>query len=150
MYELPIWILVAGNERARFYQADKPGGDPKQVSGVELINPHLRSRELDADRPGRVHVSFGAGRHAMEPRTDPQQTERKLFAREIADALLQHYHQGNYRQLYLVASPAMLGELRKQLDEQLTEKVCGVLDKDFSKMLLQDFKSQLKELTRLF
>jgi len=150
MYEVPIWILVAGNERARFYQADKPGGDPKQVSGVELVNPHLRSRELADDRPGRTHDSHGEGRHVMEPSTDPQQTERRLFAREIADALLRHHQQGDYRQLYLVAAPAMLGELRKHLHEQLTDKVAGVLDKDFSKMSLPDYQEQLKELTRLF
>jgi len=150
MYELPIWIVVAGNERARFYQADKPGGDPKQVSGVELVNPHLRSRELEDDRPGRTHDSFGSARHAMEPGTDPQQVERRQFASEIAAALLQHYQKGDYRQLYLVAAPAMLGELRKQLDEQLTDKVSGVLDKDFSKMSPQNYEAQLKALTRLY
>jgi protein required for attachment to host cells len=150
MYELPIWILVAGNEQARFFQVNKPGGDPAQVTGVELVNPHLRSSELEDDRPGRTHDSFGAGRHAMEPGTDPQQTERQLFAREISAALLKHYQKGDYRQLYLVASPAMLGELRKQLDEQLSDKVSGVLDKDFSKMPLSKCKTQLKELTRLF
>ncbi len=150
MYELPIWIVIAGNERASFYQADKPGGDPQQVSDVELVNPHLRNRELEDDRPGRTHDSHGEGRHAMEPHTDPQQTERRQFAREIADALSKHYQQGDYRQLYLVASPAMLGELRKQLDEQVADKVTGVLDKDFSKMSLKDYKTQLKELTRLF
>lgn len=132
---LANWILVADSSAARIYAQDKRGGPLKLVA--ELSHPESRARSGDvyAGAPGRVHDRMGAGRHAVEPRTDLHAAESQRFAQEIAHYLETAHHERKFAGLVLMAPPAFLGALRAALGKGAAAVVRGEVAKN---LLAQD------------
>ncbi len=92
----------------------------------------MPTRELGADRPGRVHDSSDVGRHALEPRVDWHQSEKTRFAGSIAAVLNKGRADGDFEKLVLVAPPRTLGELRAALDKPTRASISAELNKDLT------------------
>ena len=137
------WIVVADGSRARCFSMARKGAPLEPALDRELVHNTLRSRELASDRPGRVMNSATGMRHALEQRSDPHRYEKQVFANEIADVLAEHYQQQEFANLYLVAPPKMLGDLRKALNPTLAKAVAGELDKDLVKIANGELREHL-------
>jgi len=129
-----VWIVVANSTLARIYKAETT----HQLKELEtLIHPGSRqqSREIISDRPGRTFDSTHSGtRHAMEPKTNPQQLEFEEFARILSKHLDSACSEGHYKKLYLAANPSFLGLLRKFLNPNTTHTIATQIDKDITQL----------------
>jgi protein required for attachment to host cells len=139
------WVLIADGSRARLLE------HRRSQQSLELLfdddRPELRDRELmrESDRPGRTHESFGPTRHGLQPHTSTDQIARERFARALVERLQLGVNERRFGQLLLVAPPAMLGELRRHLDDALRERVIAELDRDLTKISIHELPQHLSE-----
>jgi len=143
-----LWLLVADAGRARLFSADDSRGPLKELH--EIIDPNGRARDQDlvTDRPGRTFDSAGQGRHAMEPSTDPSETEAIGFAKSLTETMDAARVHGRFEYLGLVAPPAFLGHLRKSLSDETARHVVLEVDKDLTRFDPPAIRDHLPE--RLF
>ena len=129
-----VWIVVANSTLARIYKAETT----HQLKELEtLIHPSSRqqSRDIISDRPGRAFESNHSGtRHAMEPKTNPQQLEFEEFAKILSKHLDSACSEGHYKRLYLAANPSFLGLLRKYLNSNTIHTIATQIDKDITQL----------------
>jgi protein required for attachment to host cells len=125
-------VLVADGEKALFLvnagSPEKP--DLKVVEHMAQENPP--TREQGESPPGRVNESVGIRRSSVE-QTDFHKLGKKLFADAVADRLAELHDEDPYDQLFLVAPPFVLGELRKHLRKDVAGRVACEISKDLTK-----------------
>jgi protein required for attachment to host cells len=140
------WILIADLGRARLFEHRRRSERTLEPI-FEDDRPEFRDREQrrTSDRPGRVHESHEAARHAAEPHTSNEERARDRYARELIDRLHAEAAQRRFHNLVLVAPPAMLGTLRKLLGDELGGRVVGSLAKDLAGMPEHDLPEHLHE-----
>jgi protein required for attachment to host cells len=140
------WALVADGGRARLFERRLPSGPWRERTedALDAVNP--RARELGTDRPGRVHESATAGRHAVEPRTDPHRAAKTEFAMRLTKRL--EHAATSFEQLLQVAPPSFLGDLRASLGEATRRKLHGTLDKDLTRSAVADVAAHLDAIRR--
>ena len=129
-----IWVMVADSSRATLYSTDSTVGALQEIESFDHPAARQHVQELTSDLPGRAFDSAGQGRHAMEQRTDPKQQEAITFAKELSKQLDTAAVQQAFDRLVLVAAPAFLGLLRKQLSD-VTQKLIGTeIAKDLTRL----------------
>jgi protein required for attachment to host cells len=137
------WVVVADASQARVLVNDGPShGLTVQREFQQEVK---KSRDVLADRPGSTNDSMGVAKHATSPPDQVREQKRK-FAREIANDLDAARKHNEFERLYLVAPPQILGELRAELTPELTKMVAGELNKDLTKVPLQDLPDHLGSL----
>ncbi|MFQ5774987.1 MAG: host attachment protein [Kiloniellaceae bacterium] len=143
MRKITTWILIADGARARIVMNDGPGRGVKPGPGKEFHGPNAPVRDIVSDRPGRATAVAGQGRHAMEPRTDPQVVEQRSFHHEVADYLDRAARRGAFDRLVIVAPPKALGNLRAALSPSVRAKVTGELNKDLTHIPIHELAGHL-------
>ena len=131
MKKAKLWYAIADGGRARFVERDAEGAFRTVVS-FESARTHAPTRDIGADRPGRVHDSVGPGRHAVEPRSDFKQEAKDDFVKLVADELGAELEQGAFDQLMLVAPAGVLTELKQKLAKPVADVVMRELQKDLT------------------
>jgi protein required for attachment to host cells len=128
------WYVIADGGRARFVERREPEGAYDTLR--ELVSADLRhqSSDLGSDRPGRTRDSATATSHAVQPRQDPHQAEKRKFVHEVADLVNEESAAGAFDRLILVAPARPLAELRDALDAPTLKKVAAELQKDLTKI----------------
>lgn len=144
---LKFWIVVADGEHARILVPREDGALLTQER-VDSKTAHLRSSELGADAPGRVHESASATRHGVAPRTDPHEAAKARFASDLGAWLLQSSRQGAFDELLLVAPSHVLAVLRDSLDKPATDRLRGALARDLTKVPDDELQPHLAEWVR--
>jgi protein required for attachment to host cells len=126
-----MWIVVADEGRARFFERAGPAAELEEVAQLEDELAHERAAALRRDAQGRL---YGKGErvmgHTAEPRTEPHRNEAQRFARRVALYLLKALQAQRYERLQLVAAPAFLGLLRQELSPLVRRQVVGELALD--------------------
>lgn len=142
------WIVVADASGAAIYEtmAKNPriSGAPKH----RIEGPHRGHQDIESDRPGRTYDRVGAGRHAKEPATDPVRHEKALFAHEIASLLNKRRTQGGFERIVIVAPPQFLGDLRKDLTDDVKATILAEVAKDLSKLAPRALDDHLSDVLR--
>jgi protein required for attachment to host cells len=126
---MPVsWIIVADSSNARIFARPRQRGCLQEIA--DLVNPsgRLKQSDLDTGKPGRSFDEFGKGRHALEPRNGRRTKEAGRLARQISEYLFRHNR--DFDGLILICAPRFLGQLRKQLDPSMQEKILGEIKKD--------------------
>lgn len=139
------WIIVTDAGRARVFELDSKGAlvrTPIREMEAEIAP----SREIGSDRPGRAFDSAGQGRHAEEPRTDPHRYEKRRFAHEVAAFLEDERKHDVVGQLFIVAPPQMLGDLREEFTDELKKLIKSELAKDLSMLPPHEIEQHLEEI----
>ena len=124
--EAPLWALVANASRARVFAVDRSAGRLDEIA--DFVHPAARmaGAALGDERGGhseRGTADGGAGGAAVEPRTDRRHKELAGFARELADFLGDAIAQHRCGDVLLIASDALLGQLRAQLNASVSAAV---------------------------
>lgn len=124
------WVIVADAAKARVFSRKHTLAGLEELES--LVNPlaSMPGRDLVTDRPGRTHDRSGANRHAMEPPTDVRKLQAEAFAKELAQKIEQGRSAGQFEELVLVAPPAFLGALRKELSSNSERLVSLELNKE--------------------
>jgi protein required for attachment to host cells len=126
------WILVGDGRKALVL---RNAGTPQQPS-LELVDvlhdgANPPTREQGTDRPGRVIQSAIGKRSAVE-QTDWHEIGEDRFAATVASRLAAAANQKRFEQIILVAPPATLAALRKQLDGKMQARISAEVGKDLT------------------
>ncbi len=143
--ETTTWFLVADGAKARILARRGQGGPLESASNICFAEAEARlpTREVGADRPGRVHESADVARHAMAPRVDWHRFAKELFARDVAKALEAAAGRKLYNALVLVAPPRTLGDLRQALGKHASALVTREIAKDLTNVADHDLPAHL-------
>jgi protein required for attachment to host cells len=146
------WILIANGAKAKVLAHDRKSGTLSPAFPHEFLGSTAQSKEIASDRPGRSFESAGRGqpadvgahgRHAMEPRTDPQRHAEYAFARDLAHHLQEAASKNRFQRLVVVAAPKTLGDLRELLPDSVKKLVTVELDKDLTNLPERDLPRHL-------
>jgi protein required for attachment to host cells len=141
-----VWVLVADEGRARILAHTKRGEDLEEVETLSDPAAHADNADLRRDAFGRrsgggtMHKGGSVTASAGEDKLDH---EAELFARRVADYLLDGLRKQRYERLQIAAAPRFLGRLRKALDRQVSDVVVGELDKDLLQLDRRALTQQL-------
>ena len=140
------WVLVADGAKARLLERIGANAPLTPASAKCFSDPEARTptRDIGADRPGRVQESANAARHAMEPRVDWHRYAKEQFAKSIAGALEEAALKKKYEALILVAPPQALGDLRSALGPHAKVLVAGEIAKDLTNLTDHELPSHLE------
>lgn len=101
-------VLVADGGRAQFFMAR---GRKLHQCIHECHNEALGTHETIGRKDGRTEDG-----HFFDPHQEVQVTEKEAFARDLSHQVLKRMKEGDFESLILVASPKMLGMLRKKME----------------------------------
>ncbi|KQI72762.1 Host attachment protein [Loktanella sp. 5RATIMAR09] len=137
------WVLVADSEKAFLLENATDHANPylKVVRKKEQDNPS--DLEQSANRPGRMNDS-GPGQKSAFDDTDWHELAKDRFASELADLLYGHAHKGNFDDIILVAAPGVLGELRSQMHQEVSDKVVAEIPKTLTNHPLNEIEDIVK------
>lgn len=125
------WVVVADGEKALFLYNEGDGLHPNLKVFRELEHENPPSREQGTDKPGRYAEAGTARRSAVET-TDWHRIEKERFAKEISERLYKYAHAKRFKSLVLVAPPVVLGDLRKELHQEVTDRIVAEIAKDLT------------------
>jgi protein required for attachment to host cells len=128
------WILVADGATAKVFEHSGPGKGLQVVDDLMFEQAPLRAREIMADRPGRSFSSYGSGRSAMEPSSDPVHVRERRFVESVAEELERKHQQHAFDRLIVVAAPTALGDLRPAFSKGLRDTIIAELPKDLTNL----------------
>lgn len=143
--KLVTWILVADGAHARIFVNDGVGKGVSEIGDRAFLGDRLRDRDIQADKPGRAFDSHGQGRHAMEPRTDPQQHQEREFLRGVVEWVAAKPQVEQFDRLVLIAAPQALGDLRDLLPKGLSAKVTAEIPRNLVRSSEKDVESHLAD-----
>ncbi len=114
---------------ARLFANDGPGKGLAPVRDGDMTGDHAPTRDINADRPGRIFDRLGGGRHAKEPPGDTHRNAKRDFAHLVAARLDTEAKRRAFDRLVLVAPPQALGDLRACLGNGVRATVSAELNK---------------------
>lgn len=137
------WVVVADGEKALFLKNDGDAEDPNlNVERIEeQDNPP--TREQAANRRGRVMQSANPGRSAYDD-TDWHEFEKARFARDLADILYKKAHQGAFDELVVVAGPQVLGVLRDEYHQEVSNRIVAEIPKTLTGHPIDEIEQMVK------
>ena len=133
------WVLIADGEKALFLQNRTDGEDPFLEVFREEEQENPPNREQAANRRGRFNDGPSVHRSAVAD-TDWHQLAKDRFAQDLAEILYKKAHKGDFDSIVLVAPPATLGELRKEIHQEVADKVIGEVPKTLTNHPIEDLE----------
>ncbi|RLP27691.1 host attachment family protein [Mesorhizobium sp. YM1C-6-2] len=137
-----LWLMVADGEKALFLKNEGDTAYPnfQVVREIEQDNPP--TREQGTDRPGRLSDGPSAHRSAVAD-TDWHKVGKVRFADEIAERLYEMAHRGDFKEIVLIAPPLVLGELRKKVHQEVSNRIVGEIPKTLTNHAVFDIEKLL-------
>ncbi len=125
------WVVVAESSRARIFSVESRTSPLKEVDDLINSASRLKGEELMSDDAGRSFDSHGqGGRHAMEPRTEPKETEVQHFAHDVGERLENARRVGDYNDLVIISSPGFLGKPKQSLGSVTQKHISQTINKN--------------------
>lgn len=127
-------VLVTDGRKALLLRNE---GDTR-FSNLQLVQKWQQrveaDRDLKSDGPGRAFSSHDNGtRRSSYSETNFHDAAESQFLSELGDLLHDALSKGDFSELVIVAPPRALGELRKQLGDDVRKMVVAEIDKDLVK-----------------
>ena len=138
------WIVVADGGRARCFEERRRGVALRERADFALA--HTADDVVEGIRPGRIHESWGAARHAVERGPDPHQTEEDHFLHRVVDRI--SAAAGDFDHLVILAPPRALGLIRAALPKAVADKVALSHAVDVVRESAVEIAARLDELRR--
>ncbi|WP_108482437.1 host attachment family protein [Oceaniglobus ichthyenteri] len=143
------WVLIADGEKALFLRNLTDGENPHLE--VHRLEQQENPKDIDqsANRPGRMQEGR-PGNTTSGPRSAFQDTDwhelaKERFADDLADILYKQAHKGAFDHLVIVAAPRVLGDLRKVLHQEVTQRVIGEIPKTLTNHDVGDIEKIVKD-----
>jgi protein required for attachment to host cells len=130
--KIKSWIAIADSAKARIYSTSGSGLKLKLVNELDSEAARRLTQDLVTDRPGRSFSSAGPRRAGMEPHSDPQNVEKHKFVKDLVGYLDAAALKGKFDDLFLVAAPRTLGEIRKLSNGHIGARLRAELGKDLT------------------
>jgi len=139
----PMMIVVADSSRARIFTADSAHLPLNEIETMAHPEGRMHEQDLVSDMPGKESGKGGGGDHAYQEKIEPKKEEVIEFAKRLADYLDVRRKANQLNKLLIVAAPAFLGELRKQLSTATSDKIVFELDKNLAHHDEEDIRQHL-------
>ncbi|MES0860820.1 host attachment family protein [Ruegeria sp. SCPT10] len=120
------WVIVADGEKALFMENITDAEDPNLV--VVSVEEADMPAAQPSDRAGRRNDGGPNQKSALNDASWKTHA-KSLFVQELATLLNRKGLKGAYKRLVLVASPHVLGLLRRRLHSEVLAKVVAEVDK---------------------
>lgn len=136
------WVVVADGRKALLLENE---GDETLLN---LKTREVReyedspNRELNADRPGRVHQSASVARSSVE-QTDRHFEAEKTFIAELSERLSELLASGGAKTFLIVAPARVLGLIRKDYSASVRAAIKGEIDHDLTHLPLYEIENRL-------
>ena len=137
-----LWLMVADGEKALFLKNEGDTTYPNFEVVREIGQSNPPTREQGSDRPGRFNDGPSAHRSAVAD-TDWHKVGKMRFADEIAERLYTMAHRGDFKEILLIAPPLVLGELRKKLHQEVSDRIVGEIPKTLTNHAVFDIEKLL-------
>ena len=139
------WILVADGAHARIFNAETAKSALTELES--MIHPEAQQHEqkLTSDLPGSQAGGSIGSHHSVGGKTDPKEYEALEFARDLSRHLEAEYNTQKFHQLIVVAAPAFLGLLRKEMSSNVLKVVTLELDKDIVEQDVTSIREHLPD-----
>lgn len=127
-------VIVANTARARIFVSHDVLNHLVEVEDFVHTEARLSNRDLVSDAAGKSRDPRGS----YDPPTSPTEHETENFALLLARRLKEMHNDQHFDQLILIAPPAFLGLLRKNLQKPLDKLVERTIDKDLTTAGIED------------
>ena len=136
------WVIVIDQHIARLFERNERGLEP-----IGIIQPDPKENmELTNKSVGRVSSSAGKSiRHKYEPHMNEGRQERLSFARQISDWLDKAVYENAFDRIIIAAPPKTLGDLRKVIKRPVQDRIFGEINKDLTKLDVQDLNKEIEK-----
>jgi protein required for attachment to host cells len=142
------WVVVADEAIARIFEI--PGGDEDLVDIETLTFASARTEAADLRRDAYGRRAGSGTLSGSYPTASAGESElhheAELFARRLADWLLEKKRANRYEALKIAAAPRFLGLLRKAVEPQVAEAVVEEFDKDLINLDRRELTQRLGSL----
>jgi protein required for attachment to host cells len=139
------WIVAADSSRARILQVTGRENHLHEIDHLQNPEGRADDRELTTDAHPRFRGTSGPGSDRQE--TGAQEHAVEKFSKQLGDYLEKARTEHRYDRLVLVAPPAFLGSVRKELGKEVEKLVAEELPKDlswFSEQALEEYFSEIR------
>ena len=143
------WIVITDGARSRILLNTGPGKGIEEVDGTDIRSPHLKSREIESDKPGRSYESADGSRHAYQATTDPAEKNEADFLKKLSKFLDRSLAEEKYERIIIAADPKSLGRIRGFLTKAVKDQLVGDLAKDLTKISNADIPTHFDALINL-
>jgi protein required for attachment to host cells len=126
------WVVVANGSECKIFFTNNNGKIIKLLKALYSADSHLQAAYLGVDKPGRIHESNIAARHAIEPKADLHDKEKTKFSNLIVNYLNNGIKTEEFKHLILIASPEFLGEIRKKISKRIALMITREINKDLT------------------
>ena len=142
------WVLVAERSGAKILQYAAPLGELSELEDLPHPEGKLHEGDLASDKPGRHGDpgpgGVGASHHQVARRDVKKDHETELFAKRLADHLEEKRIENRFGELTLVASPELLGMLRKHLSPSCRKLIRREVDKNLLRHSLEEIRDAVQ------
>ncbi|WP_219320818.1 host attachment protein [Methylovirgula sp. HY1] len=135
------WIVICDGRKALLFENAGDEEFPNFKTREVLEHKSEANRDIDADKPGRVHESATAGRSAIE-QVDHHDLEETAFLAQVSKRLDELVAGGEVRHLVVVAPPRALGAIRKTYSAGLRAAIRTEIDQDLVKMPIDEIETK--------
>lgn len=139
-----VWVVVADGEKALFLRNQGDNEYPTLEVVREVKDDNPPTREQGTDRPGRHSDGAGNPHNSGYEETDWHQLEKDRFASGIADKLYKLAHRNAFEKLILVAPASVLGEMRKLMHKEVSDKITAEVAKTLTNHPIHEIEKLLK------
>jgi len=134
--------VIADGGRVRYIERVGPGRFNTFRKFVS-VHMHEKAAELSPGKPGRVHESMGAARHAIAQKINPRDKVEAEFIRVIAEDLRNDGTMASFDNLVFIAPAKLQQPFQDALPETITGKLAKCIDKDLTKIPDEDLYKHL-------
>jgi protein required for attachment to host cells len=138
------WVLVADSASAVIYTADERLEAFEPIAHLDHPASRLASRDLVTDDRGRTRAFPGGPQSATEPHHTPHQNEVHVFAHALAVRLRKGVDERAFERIVLVAPPALLGQLRLELDVHTSDRVVASIPHDYTRAKVHELPALIR------
>lgn len=128
------WVVIADGSRAKLL-FKKNGHLTKALPTHHLKDDVVIHIDKGASTPGKTSFSILHGLHSYPTHSDWYKFKKEVFVQKVAAIL--NKTEKKYNDLELIASPFVLGCLRKQLSTVVKSKITCEINEDLTKLPLK-------------
>ncbi len=139
------WVVVCDGRKAIILRNAGDETYPNLKTSEVREHAEPPTRDLGADKPGRVHTAAVSGRtvrSTVEP-TDWHDESERAFLKSLADHLDSAVTAGKTRALVLIAPARALGVLRKAFSPAVKSKLRAEIEHDYVKLPVSEIEQRL-------
>ncbi len=141
-----VWIVAADGSEARIFNV-LDVNKIEEVRNLASPEARLNNIELVSDKHGtsaaRGPRGFGSHAFTESDKISPKKREKLYFAEEVAHVLNEHFHQGAFERVYLIAPPTFCAFLREKVDPNVEKLIQQEIHKNVVHLRAEEIRSFL-------